>query len=109
MTTQELVQETENLIERMVSGASKETAATRLLHAANLLSSELELMRSLGDRSRTKTLLTMATRLTIQAGELLGDTSQEHKFLRELEDETNAMKAAGAAVGSNPIVRSNVA
>jgi L-serine deaminase len=99
MTTQELVQETEKMIERMVSGASKETAATRLLHAANLMSSELEMMRSLGDRSRTKTLLTLATRLTLRAGELLGDTSQEHAWLKELEAEANGMKAESAAGG----------
>jgi ribosomal protein L17 len=99
MTTQELLKETETMIERLVTGASKETAATRLLYAANLLSGEWELMNSLGDRSRTKTLLTMATRLTIRAGELLGDTSREHQWLKELEDEANAMKADAVGVG----------
>jgi hypothetical protein len=100
MTTRELLKETETMIERLVSGASKETAATRLLHAANLLSSELELMRALGDKSRTKTLLTMATRLTIRAGELLGDKTQEHQWLIELEREANAMKADAVGVGA---------
>lgn len=100
MTHDELIRETETMIERLVSGASEETAVARLLHAANLLCSEMRLVVALGDRSRTKLLLTLAGRLTIRAGELLGDTSQEHQWLQELEAEASGMKAAAAKAGT---------
>jgi len=87
------------MIERLASGATPETAAARLLHAVNLLRGKFELMAALGDRSRVKTLWSLATRLTIRAGELLGDTSQEHQWVVELEHEAAAMKAAAAVVG----------
>jgi hypothetical protein len=99
MKHDELIQESEKMIERLISTASSETAAARLLHAANLICGEMKLMHALGDRSRTKILLTLAGRLTLRAGELLGDTSQEHAWLKELEDEASGMKAAAAAGG----------
>ena len=99
MTHDELIEETEPMIERLISGASEETAAARLLHAANLICGEMRLMAALGDRTRTKILLTLAGRLTLRAGELLGDTSQEHQWLQELEAEASGMKASFAAAG----------
>jgi len=100
MTHDELIHESETMIERLVSGATEKTAAARLLHAANLLCSEMRLIAALGDRSRTKLLLTLAGRLTIRAGELLGDTSQEHQWLKELEAEAAGTKAAAAKAGT---------
>jgi hypothetical protein len=99
MTHDELLRNAEQMIERLVSGATPETAAARLLHAANLLRGEFELMAALGDRGRVKTLLSLATRLTIRAAELLGDASQEHQWLVELEHEAAGMKAAAAVGG----------
>jgi len=99
MTTMELVQEMEVMIERLTVKADAKTAATRLLYAAKLLADERELLKALGDKSRTRTLLRMSTRLVIRAGELLGDTSREHQWLLELEAEASALKAEAASVG----------
>lgn len=49
MTHDELIHETETMIERLVSGATEKTAAARLLHAANLLCSEMRLVAALGE------------------------------------------------------------
>jgi hypothetical protein len=100
MTHHELLRNAEQMIERLVSGATPETAAARLLHAVNLLRGEFELMAAMGDRGRVKTLLSLATKLTIRAGDMLGDTSQEHDWLKELNAEVNGMKASVAVAGT---------
>jgi hypothetical protein len=100
MTTNDaLVQEVNYLVECCLASQNKPNAARRLLAASNLIRSQWELVNMLGDRNESKKLLGLMGRLVLRAGELLGDNSQEHQGLKELEEEAAGMKAAAAVVG----------
>ena len=93
MTQDMLVTEVNYLIEQCLASQNRPNAARRLLAASNLIRHQWELA---GNRDERKRLLGLMSRLVIRAGELLGDTSQEHAWLKELEEEAAGMKAAAA-------------
>lgn len=100
MTTNDaLVQEVNYLIECCLASQNKPNAARRLLAASNLIRSQWDLVNMLGDRKESKKLLSLMERLVIRTGELLGDTSQEHRWLKEMAEEAAGMKAAAAKGG----------
>ncbi|HEY1659973.1 MAG TPA: hypothetical protein VGG14_16590 [Candidatus Sulfotelmatobacter sp.] len=100
MTTNDaLVQEVNYLIECCLASENRPNTARRLLAASNLIRSQWELVSMLGDRNESKKLLGLMGRLVLRAGELLGDSSQEHQWLKELEEEAAGMKAAAATGG----------
>lgn len=99
MTNDILIQEVNYLIEQCLTSENRTNAAKRMLAASNLIRSQWELVNMLGDRNEGKKLLGLMGRLVLRAGELLGDSSQEHQWLKELEAEAAGMKAAAAVVG----------
>lgn len=99
MNNDKLVQETDVLIEYLLENENKPNAARRLLIASNIIRAQWELMALAGDKSECRKLTRLMTRIVIRAGELLGDTSQEHQWVQELEGEASGMKASFAAAG----------
>jgi len=100
MTTNDaLVQEVNYLVEQCLVSENRPNAARRLLAASNLIRSQWELVTMLGDRNESKKLLGLLGRLVIRAGDMLGDTSREHEWLKELEAEAAGMKASVAVAG----------
>jgi hypothetical protein len=94
-----LNEEVRYLIEQCLASENRPNAVRRLLAASNLIRSQWELVTALGDRDEGKRLLSLMGRLVLRAGELLGDTSQEHAWLKELEAEASGMKGSFAAAG----------
>jgi hypothetical protein len=99
MNNDKLVQDTDVLIEYLLESENKPNAARRLLIASNIIRAQWELMVLAGDRGEVKRLLSLMERLVIRAGDMLGDTSQEHQWLKELSAEASGMKASFAAAG----------
>lgn len=98
MLNEELKMTVENL-EQLVEVMLGYNSPKLILAACGLLRQEIEAMTALRETARTQAILALLGRLTIRAGELLGDDGPQARIVRELERESNQLQTFAAGVG----------